>query len=87
MEPALSWAPREQHEEADALTNEEFSGFDPDKRVVVQLQDIKWIVLKEMMEVSELLYAEVRAHREGRSGRAGQLQKATGGPLRERDPW
>ena len=87
MDLALSWAPREQNEEADALTNEDFSGFDPMRRVAVQLSDVKWIVLDKMMDVSENLYKDVRRLREGMPHGFGRLRKATGGSLRERGPW
>ena len=36
----LEWRPREENQEADNLTNEIFDGFDPCKRVVIQLGDL-----------------------------------------------
>ena len=87
MELSLRWAPREQNEEADALTNEDFTAFDPGRRVVVDLQKIKWLVLDDMLAVSENIYEEVRRQREAKPRRVGSLQKAKGGSLRERDPW
>ena len=36
----LEWRPREENQEADNLTNEIFDGFDPRKRVTIQLGDI-----------------------------------------------
>ena len=36
----LEWRPREENQEADDLTNEIFDGFDPRKRVMIQLEDI-----------------------------------------------
>ena len=56
MELSLRWAPREQNEEADALTNEDFTALDPGRRVVVDLQKIKWLVLDDMLAVSENIY-------------------------------
>ena len=35
----LEWVPRDQNEEADALTNEEFGAFDPVRRVDVNMKD------------------------------------------------
>ena len=87
MELSLRWAPREQNEEADALTNEDFTAFDPGRRVVVDLQKIQWLVLNDMMAVSENLYSEVRRQREAKPRGLGNLQKAKGGSLRVRDPW
>ena len=36
----LEWRPREENQEADNLTNEIFDGFDPCKRVAIQLGDL-----------------------------------------------
>ena len=36
----LEWRPREENQEADNLTNEIFDGFDPRKRVMIQLVDV-----------------------------------------------
>jgi hypothetical protein len=44
----LEWAPRDQNEEADALTNGDFSLFDTRKRVVADLEEIRWLVLPRM---------------------------------------
>ena len=73
MELALSWAPREQNEEADALTNEDFSAFDIKRRIEVSLPDIRWMVLGEMMSVSVDLYGEVRRQREAKPQGTGRV--------------
>ena len=80
MELSLTWAPREQNEEADALANEDFTAFDPGRRVVVDLQKIKWLVLDDMLAVSENIYEEVRRQREAKPRSVGSLQKAKGDP-------
>ena len=49
---------------ADDLTNEEFGKFDVNKRIHLRGEDIKWKVLKELMEGSLQLYEEVRKMKE-----------------------
>ena len=46
----LHWVPRDQNDEADALSNMEFKDFDKAKRVEVDLKEVKWILLEEFME-------------------------------------
>ena len=75
------------NEEADALTNEEFGGFDLGRRVEVDLSKVPWLLLPEMLKASEELYAEIqqaklrspappRARRRGR--RRGSEQETHG---------
>ena len=41
LELRLDWLPRLQGREADALTNEDFEGFNPDLRVTVEPRDLR----------------------------------------------
>ena len=45
----VHWTPRERNEEADALSNGTFEGFDMEKRVTVNVEQCKWLVLKELL--------------------------------------
>ena len=46
----LAWHPREQNVEADALSNRDFNGFDPAKRIVFKsLEDLPFVVVPELM--------------------------------------
>ena len=45
----LGWAPRLQNEEADALTNGNFTAFDPARRVEVEVKSLPWLVLPQML--------------------------------------
>ena len=86
----LEWAPRDQNEEADSLTNEYFGDFDLERRVLFDPLAEEWSVLDNMLKVSEEINAVVKQRRAG-SGEGG------GGPpprkrpptekLRVRDPW
>ena len=84
----LHWAPREQNEEADALTNEDFSAFSLDRRMEVVWADIQFLILPDLMRVSEEIYQSVTGNKrksekiEGPSMAARPKVK-----LRTRDPW
>lgn len=56
----LLWVPRDQNEEADALANREFAGFDPSKRIVFEVSDLEFKVLPRLMMVSEDLHEKVK---------------------------
>lgn len=49
----LQWIPREQNTEADALSNEEFEGFDESKRIPVKLEEPDFITLRKLMDMAE----------------------------------
>ena len=70
---SIAWRPRDENEEADALTNEVFTGFDPGLRVPLQWE-------KALQE----LKADARKVCLGEHG--ASLQKKRG-RLRETDPW
>ena len=85
----LEWAPRDQNEEADALTNRDFSAFSPALRIDVKIEDLKWLVLDDLLKSADQLYQEVRAMREksatpGQASAPPALKRAS---LRQRDPW
>ncbi len=44
MALSLGWAPREQNEEADALTNGDFSQRKPANRVNFVIEEVKWLI-------------------------------------------
>ena len=84
----LQWVPRDQNEEADALTNEEFVGFDPNLRIPVDVRNIRWEVLPEMFEAAERLYREVQAAKAEALAKRGKAPNTKPGKkLREREPW
>ena len=82
----LGWAPRDQNEEAGALTNNDFSDIDLGRRVAVDVSSVEWRVLPQILGVAQDIYDRV------------QKSKATGGPpeaastfepksFRQRHPW
>ena len=85
----LGWTPRDQNEEADALTNGDFSQFDSANRVEVNVENVAWLVLPRMMQVATDIYDEVqrrKASRELSLVQAPASKRAKSG-LRARDPW
>eukprot|EP00435_Cladocopium_sp_Y103_P068305 s1179_g31.t1 len=59
LELDLQWIPREQNVEADALTNEDFTGFSKDKRVEVDFQNLDFKVLHVLMGLAEEIDREI----------------------------
>ena len=88
MELSLEWVPRDQNEEADALTNGDFTLFDPARRISVDPTKLEWIVLPRMMEVAENLYKETQAARAASGGPLPrEPRRRPEEVLRRRDPW
>jgi len=85
----LRWIPRLQNIEADALTNWEFEGFDPARRIHVDLAELPFAWLPDLLRAGEKFYQDIddlkeakRAQAEEAGGRVGRRLK-----LRDRDPW
>ena len=89
----LLWTPRDQNEEADALTNGEFTGFTAAHRVEVDLGPHSWKILPAAMKEAEDIYEKVKERRAARRDQGGIPLEAQGGgrrvgqKLRETDPW
>ena len=84
----LEWVPRDQNEEADALSNGDFHDFRVENRVEIDLAETKWIVLTELMQVATCIYEEVKQRRTARPAAPAAVQKTPKrAKLREREPW
>ena len=89
----LAWAPRQQNEEADALSNQQFEGFDMDKRMHLDPAAVEWIILPKMLElgggmIKELEERRRRKREERRSAKeAKKRRKLAKDTLKVRDPW
>jgi hypothetical protein len=55
----LQWIPRDQNTEADALTNENFEGFDEARRIPVKMEELEFIILHKLMRVAEEIDSEI----------------------------
>ena len=92
MEMDLLWAPRNQNEEADALTNGEFAMFDSKLRIDIDIANLDFEVLPRLMAQAESLYEDIKKRRavkkrgeevQGREARRGGRARG----LRHREPW
>jgi len=84
----LNWTPRDQNEEADDLTNGRYGRFDMAKRIDVKLDRLEWLVLPDMLALSEDLYREVQEEKAKRKGEQKQGTKdKKKKALKEREPW
>jgi hypothetical protein len=84
----LLWTPRLQNEDADALTNSNFSAFDPKRRVEIDLAKLPFRCLPAYMEAGLELYAQLDVIKQ----RAAQVPAAPQQVrkrkrLKDRDPW
>ena len=87
------WIPRLQNEEADALTNSDFSHFDPARRIEVDLDTLPFVVMPALFaegdayvaELAELKAAETKRVEQG--GEKYPKKRRKGDSLADRDPW
>ena len=89
---SLEWAPRYLNREADALTNGNFTGFDPERRLHVDFAGLPWLYLPSLLTEGQAFYAEnakARAEKKGSKGTAGARKRPRGhsSQLRFREPW
>ena len=66
LELRLDWLPRLQNREADALTNGDFAGFDPDLRVEVKPEELLDDQFKELLKKGGELFDEIKELRRKR---------------------
>ena len=93
----LAWRPRDENEQADALTNGHYGAFNTARRLPVVWSQVKWLVLPGLLEAAEMLFKETQAKRAkpsaaGPSGPAGgasghHRKQGKEETLRVRDPW
>lgn len=61
---ALTWVRRDGNTLADALTNEDFSAFESQRREQVEEDKLKWYVMDELLKGSETLFNEIKEHKD-----------------------
>jgi hypothetical protein len=89
----LNWAPRDQNEEADALSNFDFGRFDVSRRIPVVLEELKFNVLHVLLRDGEAFYLELQKEK-AREAERKVVANETIAPrrgkkvtLKARDPW
>lgn len=92
----LAWVRRDKNEEADALTNDDFSGFKEENRIRIDLKNHRWRVLRELMEEGLRLYAELEKEKAAFKAKEEEqrdaptqkrLKKKKQASLKQRSPW
>ena len=89
------WIPRLQNEEADALTNSDFSAFDPAKRLEVDLATLDFRLLHELFAAGDSYIADLEKIKKSEQARASvshtrpapKKRKLAGQKLRDTNPW
>ena len=79
---SLAWRPREENVEADDLTNENFTGFDPDLRVSISLADLDLAVLWSLVDTRREFDTARELAREVKRKSSDQKN-----PRRDKTPW
>ena len=82
----LYWLPRLQNEEADQLTNSDYTRFDLAKWLRLDWQQYKGFVLQDMLDTGLELYEEIRQAKAAKKARVG-TKTHPADTLRVRDPW
>ena len=84
----LRWRNREANVEADQLTNQDYSSFSPNNRIVVNPVDIKWLVLDRLQGPAEQLYLDLQTMKKVKlSTVTGNTKTPAAKRLKWRDPW
>ena len=86
----LRWAPREQNVEADALTNEVFTSFDPHKRISITEDGLDFEMLDSLLiKGAELFEAspEERAELKRQAAQVRPSKLAKSKRMKAADPW
>jgi len=85
----LFWLPHLQNEEADALTNQCYTAFDPAKRCRFDVAKFEGIVLSQVLAAGQDLYEEIGQTRAGREllvqQRRTKVRRTNG--LKDSHPW
>ena len=87
----LAWLPREQNIEADELSNGVTRSFDMKNEIPVNIADLEFIVLPELMAEGKHFYGDLLKKKEAkkRGALAGleAKKRKLEDKLRARDPW
>ena len=92
----VSWTPRDQNAEADALTNGHFHQFDPVNRIDLRPEDMSWVLLDEMLKAGGAMTEELlalKAQKRALKLRSKELKKQLkkkklpSDSLKVREPW
>ncbi len=83
----LRWIEQEKNIPADMLTNDDFSLFREDRRIVIDLNKVKFMVMPWLAKESLLLEAEMANLRKRKAEDRGSQPPARKALARSNDPW
>ena len=88
----MHWAPRDQSVHADALTKSHFGEFDPEKRIMVSMQSLRWRMVPELLGAGGSLHSLIRQAKEQRSrnndvAAQRRVKRKPTEALTNSDPW
>mgnify|MGYP000382374936 FL=1 len=83
MKLEMSWVPREQNAEADAITNGDVGWLCPANRIATVMEDLPFLVLKELLEKGAGFYGKLETV--NMTAAADQVKDVR--KLSVRDPW
>jgi hypothetical protein len=87
---SVAWRPRDENEEADALTNENFAGFALEKRIPARWSELALIVLPRLADEAVAHFKGLQADRAAArkpGQRAPPEKPIKRAKLRDREPW
>ena len=90
LDISLEWVPRDQNEEADALTNGDYILFDMSRRVQFKFLDLPFELLKDLAQHMEDFHSEVEERKLRQAelrDRLASTRTARREQLRLREPW
>ena len=70
----LAWVPRDQNQEADAITNDLVDQLDPARRISTAGFEEKFLVLRKMLDLGDTFYQEKEAQRSAALARRMALE-------------
>ena len=83
----LAWRRRDSNTEADSLTNGDYSLFNPDKRIHIDVTKMKWMVLPWLQSEAQIMYEEINVAKLAAKGSKPSKKRKTMLSLRITDPW
>ena len=86
----LEWVPRDSNREADRLADGCFEGFAEELRVQVTLEEVRWLVLGDLLRAGEAFYRAAKKQAGPGQKHARKVAPGSARPrakLKEREPW
>lgn len=83
----LSWVPREQNEEADDFSKGRYEKFETHNRIVIEMENIPFKILRRMLEAAMEFDNEIKERRTSKETNSAANKIPAGQKLRVTQPW